>query len=146
VAEAETTTAKQRHGFQPGQSGNPAGRPKGSHHKAIEALDLLGRNASEEILLAVINAAKSGDARSAELVLRRIWPERTSRPVPLDLPSLNDAAGVVQAIARIAEATASGEISPEEAAGYTALAEAQRKALETADLEVRIAALEASQK
>lgn len=37
--DAETTDAQQRpeHLFKPGQSGNPAGRPKGSRHKLGEA-------------------------------------------------------------------------------------------------------------
>lgn len=33
---ADTTGKKQQHGFQPGQSGNPAGRPKGSRNKLGE--------------------------------------------------------------------------------------------------------------
>ena len=33
---AEHTGKKQSHGFQPGQSGNPAGRPKGSRNKLGE--------------------------------------------------------------------------------------------------------------
>jgi hypothetical protein len=32
----DTTGKKQSHGFQPGQSGNPAGRPKGSRNKLGE--------------------------------------------------------------------------------------------------------------
>ena len=33
---SDTTGKKQSHGFQPGQSGNPAGRPKGSRNKLGE--------------------------------------------------------------------------------------------------------------
>lgn len=38
MSEAAATTAKQQRGvpFKPGQSGNPAGRPKGSRHKLGE--------------------------------------------------------------------------------------------------------------
>jgi hypothetical protein len=109
----------------------------------VEALDVLGREAGREIVEAVIQAAKSGDARSAELVLRRIWPERKGRPVVLELPAVNDASGIVQALARITEAAAGGEITPDEAQALAGLVEIQRRAIETNDLAERIAALEA---
>ncbi len=134
---------KQAGRFKPGQSGNPAGRPKGVRHKAVEALDLLGRNASEEILLAVINSAKSGDARSAELVLRRIWPEVKSRPVVVQLPIVTDAASAVEALGAITAAAADGVITLDEAQGLAGLIETTRRTIETAELETRIAALEA---
>ena len=128
--------------WKPGQSGNPLGRPKGVRHKAVEALDLLGRNASEEIVLSVIASAKTGDARCAELVLRRIWPEVKTRPVMLDLPAIADAAGVLEALAATTQATAAGEITPDEASALAGLVEAQRRAVETDDLAERVAALE----
>ena len=141
---ADNSEPKQtRHGFQKGQSGNPAGRPKGVRHKAVEALDVLGREAGREIVQAVINSAKGGDARSAELVLKRIWPEQKGRHVVVDLPAVTDAAGVLEALAKITEATASGTITPDEGQALAGLLEAQRRAIETQELEARIAALEA---
>jgi hypothetical protein len=38
---ADNTTPKQRGGFAPGQSGNPAGRPKGARNKATLAVEAL---------------------------------------------------------------------------------------------------------
>ena len=38
---AETTDKKQAHGFKPGQSGNPAGRPKGARNKTTLAVEAL---------------------------------------------------------------------------------------------------------
>ena len=139
----DNSTPKQRHGFQKGQSGNPAGRPKGVRHKAVEALDVLGRDAGREIVQAVIDAAKGGDARAAELVLKRIWPEQKGRPVVLDLPRVTEAAHVVEALAEITNAAARGEITPDEAQALAGLVEVQRRAIETQELEARIAALEA---
>lgn len=135
--------AKQAGRFKPGQSGNPAGRPAGARHKAVEALDLLGRKAAAEIIEAVIEAAKGGDARCAELVLRRIWPEVKSRPVQINLPKVTDAASVTDALARVVKAAAAGEITVDEAQALTTLIEGQRRAIETTTLEARIAALEA---
>ena len=133
---------KQDGRWQRGQSGNPKGKPKGARHATVQALDLLGRNSGEEILLAIIRSAISGDARSAELVLRRIWPEQKGRPLFLDLPAISDSSSMLAALARIIEAAASGEITTDEGAGLAGLVEAQRRAIETGELAERIAALE----
>ena len=74
----ETTESHQGSRWQPGQSGNPAGRPKGTRHAALLALDAIGAEASKEILTAVVGAAKGGDMRAADILLRRLWPERKS--------------------------------------------------------------------
>lgn len=56
--------------FKPGQSGNPAGKPKG----AVSARTKLLRDASLPTLKAVIEKAKSGDLQAASLVLDRTVP------------------------------------------------------------------------
>jgi hypothetical protein len=71
--------------FQPGHPGGP-GRPQGSRNKATLALDKIADDAGEDILNAMVEAAKGGDIRSADLVLQRIWPARKSRPIALTLP------------------------------------------------------------
>ena len=69
--------------------------------------------------------------------------ERKGRPIVVDLPVVADAAGVVEALARITAAAAGGEITTDEAAALAGLVETQRRAIETQELEARIAALEA---
>jgi hypothetical protein len=131
--------------FQPGQSGNPQGRPRGSRNAAIVALDKIGSDGAKEILEKAVELAKSGDSRSMEIILSRIWPIRKGRPIVIDLPNCTDPASVVQALARVTEAAATGEITTEEAAALGSLIETSRKALETQELEKRIIALEAKQ-
>lgn len=138
----ENSGKKQAGRFQPGQSGNPRGKPKGTRHRAIAALDKVGDESAEAIVKATIKAAIDGDMAAARVLLDRVWPARKGRPVALDLPSMADAGGVVRAIARIAEATAAGEITPDEAQSYAAIIEAQRRAIETHELESRVANLE----
>jgi len=142
----ETAGPKQSGGrFKPGQSGNPAGRPKGARHKALQALDAMGEEAAKEIMAAVVQSAKGGDMRAAEILLRRLWPERKGRPVTFDLPTIAAPADVVNGLASVAQAMAAGELTPDEASAVAAVLETQRRALETTDLEARIAALEAAQ-
>ncbi|MBC4019311.1 hypothetical protein [Siccirubricoccus deserti] len=87
--------------------------------------------------------AEAGDMRAAELLLRRLWPERKGRPVEMELPALNTTADLPKAMAAVAAEMAAGNLSPEEAAQVSAVIEAQRRALETQDLAARIAAIEA---
>jgi hypothetical protein len=67
------------------------------------------------------------------------------RPVKLDLPVLNTSADVAEATAIVAREMAAGELTPDEAAGVTAVLEAKRRAIETTELEARIKALEEAQ-
>jgi hypothetical protein len=77
--------------FEPGGPGGP-GRREGSRNKATLVLDQIADGAGEEILRTMVEAAKGGDMRAAELILSRIWPVRKGRPVSLDLPSIQTAA------------------------------------------------------
>jgi hypothetical protein len=140
----DPTGAKQTspHRWQPGQSGNPAGRPKGARNKALLALDAMGEEGARDIMKAVITAAQNGDMRAAEILLRRLWPERKGRPITLDLPPIQSAADLAAAMGAVTQAVAAGELSPDEGQAVAALLETQRRAIETAELEKRIAALE----
>ncbi len=64
--------------FQPGQSGNPAGRPKGSVNKQLAML----REAVEQVLPLVVERACNGDAEAQKLILERGLP----RLKPIDAP------------------------------------------------------------
>lgn len=93
----------------------------------------------------VIEAAKDGDMRACALILDRLVPIRRGRPVEIDLPKIAAPADVLAAQSRIVEALARGEITPEEAGLIADVLDAKRKAIETVDLEARIAALEAKE-
>jgi hypothetical protein len=138
----EPTGPERRDGagrFMPGNSG----RPRGARHAALLALDAIGAENAHEVMQAVVDAARGGDMRAAEILLSRLWPQRKGRPVALDLPALNTAADVTTALAATAAAMAEGTLSPEEAGAVAAVIETQRRAIETLELETRIAALEA---
>ena len=95
-------------------------------------------------MAAVVAAAKGGDMRAADILLRRLWPERKGRPVQMDLPAIMAPSDIVAALGAVADAVAAGELSPEEGAAVAGILDAQRRAVETVEILARIAALEQS--
>jgi hypothetical protein len=131
---------KQGGRFQLGQSGNPLGRPAGS--KATLLLADLIDGEGEDIVRALVTAAKSGDVSAGRALLDRLVPPRKDRPVAFALPALQTAADAAQAMAALTAAVANGALTPSEATELARLVEAFTKALEAADFETRLAALE----
>jgi thioredoxin-like negative regulator of GroEL len=139
---SEFADKKQSHLFQPGQSGNPRGKPPGTRSKVLAELDRLGAQGAQQVLAAVLHAAQQGDVAAAAIILKRCWPEFRGRPVRLKLPAITTATDVVAASAAIVSAVAGGRISPEEGQAVSAVIETQRRAMETVELAARIEALE----
>lgn len=131
--------------FKPGNPGGP-GRPAGSRNKATVMLDQLAEGEAPELLRTVLTSAKGGDMAAARIVLERVWPARKARPVFLTLPPIQTAADVVAALGAVADAVGAGEISPDEGAAVASILETKRKAIETVELEGRVAALEKERK
>ena len=132
--------------FTPGVSGNPAGKKPGTRNRTSRVAQKMMADDCEAVVRAVVNAAKGGDMTAARLVLDRIAPPCRGRPVRLDLPPIVSAADLVTALAAVADAMARGVLSAEEAQSAATVLEHHRKAVETLDLERRIAAIEAMQK
>lgn len=128
--------------FAKGNGGGP-GRPTGSRNKATLLLDRIAEADAEEVLRGVIGAARSGDLRAAELVLARAWPVRKGRPVAFDLPVTVTTDAIGAALDAVLQATAQGEITPDEAAAIGSVLEVRRRAIEQIDIETRLATLEA---
>ena len=102
----------------------------------------MGEEGARDIMKAVITAAQNGDMRAAEIILRRLWPEGKGRPVRVEIPPIRSAADLPIAVGAVTEAVAAGDLTPDEAQSLATLLELQRRAIETAELEQRIAALE----
>ena len=132
-------TTKQPKGWQPGQSGNPKGKPPGSG----ELQRLRATIAAEvpEILAKLVQAAKAGDIQAARLVLERVLPpiKATEQSAPITLPI--DGTLTAKATAVLA-ATAAGQLAPGQAAQFMAALSAMAKIAEVDELETRITKLE----
>jgi hypothetical protein len=125
----------------PFKKGNP-GRPHGARHKATLAAESLLDGEAEALTRKAIERALDGDATALRLCLDRIIPPRKERTLQIALPALTSASDAAAAMAAITEGVACGEITTGEAADLSALVAGFAKAMETSDLERRIAALE----
>ena len=136
------TNNKQGGRFQPGQSGNPNGRPHGSRNKATLALESILDSEGEAITRKAIENALNGDMTAIRLCMERLIPVRKDSPVSFNLPEINNANDGAKAMASILRSLADGDITPNEASSVAGVIETYRKTLETAEFEGRLSALE----
>jgi hypothetical protein len=128
--------------FEKGQSGNPAGRPKGARNRTTLAMQTLLQGEAEALTRKVIRLAKKGDLTALRFCLDRLFPPAREHVVTFALPKLETAADSVAAAAALAAGVADGELTPGEADRLARLVQAYTKAIEIADLAPRIEKLE----
>jgi hypothetical protein len=121
--------------------GNP-GKPKGARNRATVAVEAMLDGEAEAITRTAIDLAKAGDTVALRLCLD---PPRKDRPVMVELPQINTAGDVVAAISATLAAMSRGDLTPSEAATVAGVLDAKRKAVETIELEQRVAVLEGKQ-
>ena len=132
-------TAKKPKGWQPGQSGNPKGKPPGSGE-----LQRLRASIAEHvptILEQLIAAAQGGDVQAARLVLERVLPpvKAIEQAVELQLPD----GGTLTAQGRaVLSAVAGGDLAPGQGAQLLAAIGSLARVTEIDELTQRIEKLE----
>jgi dihydrodipicolinate synthase/N-acetylneuraminate lyase len=124
--------------FKKGQSGNPAGRPKGLRDRRAALRYKLTRQLPD-ILKTLAAAAKAGDIPAAKLILERTLPALKTAAETLTLPAPETLAGQGRVVM---EAVASGDISPDEALKLMQAVGAQLRIVEAEEMAKRIEALE----
>jgi Family of unknown function (DUF5681) len=132
--------------FQPGQSGNPRGKPKGARNHATRIVEQLFDKDARLLAAKARDMALAGDTVALKLCLERLCPPRKDRPINLDLPPIGTLADASGAMSKVIACTAAGELTPDEAGSVIALIDAKRRILADVDLEARVTALEASAK
>lgn len=140
----EKTGKKHPAAFPKGKSGNPKGRPRGALNKTTLAVQALLDGEAEGLTRKAVEMALSGDMAALRLCLERIAPPKRDAPVSVDLPPIESAADLPGAVSALLSAAAGGEITPSEAERLARLVGEAGKALELADIETRLAALEAA--
>ena len=124
--------------FKPGQSGNPAGYPKGHPHKVTVQLKKIIDAAPPTITRDILADAKRGDSLSRSLFARHFLPRVRINHAPVELPPIANAGDAAEAMRKLAEDVAKGTLDFEAAAAITAPLQAFVQATNVAALELRL--------
>ena len=142
----EQSAQKQRgRPFEPGQSGNPNGRPKGARNRVSRAVEALIDGQGEALGAKAVEKALEGDSTMLRALLSTLVPPRRERTVEFELPKIQSAADALKASSAVMTACAAGELSPHEASEIMGLISTHVRTIEVAELEARVAALEKKQ-
>ena len=123
--------------FQKGQSGNPAGRPRGSRNRSTLAAEALLEGEAEALTRKAVELAKAGNALALKLCLDRVYAPRRERAVAFAMPPINSAEDLAAAMAAIAAATAEGDLAPAEALDLARPADSFLRVLDARDQKLR---------
>ena len=129
--------------FQKGQSGNPAGRRRGSRNRASLAAEALLDGETEALTRKAVELARAGDPTALKLCLARMLAPRRERAVPFRLPPIRSAADLEAAMGAVTDAVAAGALTPGEAAALARIVDTFVRAIETSDFARRLEELEA---
>jgi len=121
--------------FQPGQSGNPNGRPKNIVDKRTELRRLLEPHAND-LVNKLVELARAGEPTALKLCIERLLPRvKPDNSIYFELPEgrLDTDDNILQITHDITRAVASGQMTIEEANKFTVFLEHQRWAIEAAE-------------
>jgi hypothetical protein len=140
-------TAKRARGrpFPKGQSGNPAGRPRGSSNRATRAAELLLDGEAMALTRKAVELALAGDQAALRLCLDRTVAPRRERAVELALPPIRSADDILAAIKVVSGAVGRGAITPGEGFTLSQMIETFLRAIDASDFEGRLRQLEEDQ-
>ncbi len=142
IKSAKKGARDQRGRFLRGQSGNPAGRPRGCLDHVDRAAQVLLAGEGAALTRRAIELALDGDQQAMRLCLERVLGPCRERAVAFDMPPIRSAADLAPAMSAIAAATAQGAITPREAMQLGQVVEAYVRAVEATEFERRLKALE----
>ena len=140
--EPEKTGRNHAGRWQPGHSGNPAGKPRGSRHRATQAALELLEAETEAITRVAIENALSGDMAAVKLIFERLIPVAKDTPVQFEAPKLESAGDLPGAVAAILEAVSTGNITISDGARLAGMLRDMAAALEAHEFERRLTELE----
>jgi Family of unknown function (DUF5681) len=97
--------------FQPGQSGNPAGRPPGSLNKKTLAAQAMFEEHAEEIAQNLMDRAKNGEPTAMRLCMDRMAPTGLNRRIAINLPMVKTPEDAEAAVTVVLTEFADGKLS-----------------------------------
>ena len=129
----------QRPRGRPFPKGNGGRRP-GSKNKTTLVVQALAPGQPGEILRTAAELARAGDISMLKVFVPRFLPKE--RTVQIDLPRMEQANDAVDVLAAIVQAVATGQITPNEGSALANLVGQYARAINVADLELRLDKLE----
>ena len=131
-----TRSSSKRPAWRKGESGNPAGRPKGSGN----IKQGLFKSKEPELQQKLINMALGGDVAAMKIIADRIWPRIRSQAMPINVAAnTTDLANTGRSVIA---AALDGEITVDVLRDVLAALYGQGKLVELTELEQRLQALE----
>jgi hypothetical protein len=127
--------------FQKGQSGNPAGRPKGLPDRRTKLRALLEPHA-QGLVEKAVERALEGDAAALRLCLDRLIPPLRAKDQVAPLPGLVHDSSLAAAGRAVLAGAAEGRLTPSEASSLIQALAGQARIVEIDELDRRVAALE----
>ena len=127
--------------FQPGQSGNPNGRPRSDKTKYVGVRRLLEENAAS-VVSRLIESALEGDIAACKIVIDRVYAPKRSNAISFNLPKISDIQTARDAISSIIEAQTTGVLSTDEADSLVKNIRSFLEVSEIADIEARLKKIE----
>lgn len=138
----ENSRPKQgKHLFRPGQSGNPAGKPKGAKNHSTRLAQTLLNGEEEALVRKVIELAKGGDLQALKVCIDRLIPplKAQAAPVQIDLSGTASMSDIGNAFIK---AASDGQLPPDVATQLIAAVGTLARVAEIDELKERLAALE----
>jgi hypothetical protein len=131
-AELIQTSKEDKHWqFKKGQSGNPAGKAKGTLHNATRAALALMDGQLEALTQKCIERALKGDTTAMRLVMERVVPPRKDIALNIETPKFDTLEGIAAASVKIVEGATAGILTPSEAKSLLDLLDSVRKNFES---------------
>lgn len=128
--------------FERGQSGNPAGRPRGARNSSTLLAQALVADATDELVQRFIAEARNGNMPALLLAMKRILPPCQQPPLEFRLPPLESPADAARAINSILAGLAAGELTEREVKTLIGLVETYLKVHSETETDRRLTAIE----